>query len=78
MGEEDINYHITVRAGTESETPGEPFRYISSGVPDGVKSVDEKPYSDFARMALEAAKSAVLRTNKNLTLTLDVTVETEK
>lgn len=77
MTEEDIHYNIAVNAGPESEIPGQPFGYLASDVPDGVKTVDEKPYSEFVSMAVEAAKSEVLRTNRNLTLTLEVKVETK-
>ncbi len=77
MAKEDINYHITINAGPKSEIPGKPFAYNASDIPEDVKTVDQKPYSDFVSMAVDAAKSEVLRTNRNLTLTLYVKVETE-
>ena len=75
MTEENIHYKIIIKAGPKSEIPGQPFAYNASDIPEEVRTVDERPYKDFVNMALQAAKSEVLRTNRNLTLSLEVKVK---
>ena len=77
MTEENIHYKIIINAGPKSEVPGQPFAYNASDILEEVRTVDERPYKDFVSMALQAAKSEAVRTNRNLVLTLDVRVQTE-
>jgi len=68
-------YNITVRAGPESETLGEPFRYVTSPIPEWVKNVDEEPYSTAVQTALSGAAEMVRNTGKTLTVTLGVKID---
>ena len=70
---EKRSYRIQVRAGVGNEDDSKGvFHYTTSPVPPWVRSVDEQPYTSYVQSAFAAAKNAVERTGKNITLTLKI------
>ena len=66
---------IVVRAGPSGESDDNIFRYVSSPLPDWVKSVDDPYYSRISQTALKVAKEIVEATGKNITLRYSVNID---
>lgn len=76
MGRED--YEVVISAGMESDSnPNEPYRYVRSRVPSGIKTLNEEPYKIINQKALLLAREIILadKGKRNLILKLEVNWE---
>ena len=65
-------YILRIRAGPESETPQEPFRYIASPLPKFMNDVDKESYKIILQNAILTASEIVKKTGKILELKLSI------
>jgi hypothetical protein len=71
------NYHFEAHAGHGAEVrPGgeDIYCFMTSPIPEGVKSIDDEFYKAMIHQTLEVAKEVVRKTGNDIILSLEIKV----